>query len=127
MIEEYFRSLEALIAQTRIVIAETVTYDKRSTTIGFIRGELFFLDGSRLHLREYISVQPTVDRYTYSYHYQAPDGSLIFRYDNTPHFPNLANFPHHKHVGDEMNVISVHAPELQVVLAEIQKIVLQAL
>src|SRR5215475_3294360 len=30
----------------------TITYDKRSTYIGFIRGSIYFLDGSLLHLRE---------------------------------------------------------------------------
>jgi hypothetical protein len=33
----------------------------------------------------------------YRYHCQDQQNSLIFRYDSTPHFPNLSSFPHHKH------------------------------
>ncbi|MEH1781392.1 MAG: DUF6516 family protein [Nostoc sp.] len=33
----------------------------------------------------------------YRYHFQDEQNSLIFRYDSTPHFPNLPSFPHHKH------------------------------
>ena len=127
MIEDYFRDLELLITKMRIVIAANVTYDKRSATIGFVRGELFFLDGSRLHLREYINVEPVIDRYTYSYHYQSASGALIFRYDNTPHYPHLPDFPHHKHVKNETNVINAQPANLAIVLTEVQSIVIQSI
>jgi len=55
----------------------------------------------------------------YAYHYQTPDGIMIFRYDNTPHFPNLATFPHHKHEGSESNVIASVAKDISAVLNEI--------
>lgn len=41
---------------------------------------------------------------------------VIFRYDSTPHFPDLATFPHHKHLPD--TVISAERPEIVDVLAE---------
>jgi len=34
---------------------------------------------------------------TYSYYWANADGSLIRRWDNTPHFPALPGFPHHCH------------------------------
>ena len=36
---------------------------------------------------------------TYSYQWAAAENHLIKRWDNTPHFPNLPNFPHHIHDG----------------------------
>ncbi len=49
-------------------------------------------------------------------HFQDEKNSLIFRYDSTPHFPNLPNFPHHKHLPDK--VISSQKPEIAQVLKE---------
>jgi hypothetical protein len=52
----------------------------------------------------------------YRYHFQDENNQLIFRYDSTPHFPNLASFPHHKHLPSD--VIAVDKPELIEVLRE---------
>lgn len=52
---------------------------------------------------------------SYTYQYMRADGTLIFRYDDTNHFPHLHTAPHHKHVG-ENEVIPAHAPDLQSVL-----------
>jgi hypothetical protein len=94
IIEEYFHQIEVLVARAPIVHSSHLTYDKRSTYIGFIRGSIYFFDGPVLHLREFTSVQQGVERYMYAYHYQGADGALVFRYDNTPHFPALSTFPH---------------------------------
>nr|WP_277877409.1 DUF6516 family protein [Aulosira sp. FACHB-615] len=52
----------------------------------------------------------------YRYHFQDERSCLVFRYDNTPHFPNLSTFPHHKHLPDD--VISSDKPEITQVLKE---------
>lgn len=126
MIEDYFRQVAALIAGASIVHSSSITYDKRSSYIGLIRGDIYFFDGSRLHIGEFVNVQQGIDRYMYAYHYQRSDGSVIFRYDNTPHFPSLATFPDHKHEGDESNVVAATAPDLQAVLIKIQGLVVPA-
>lgn len=41
---------------------------------------------------------------TYSYHWMDPGNHLIIRWDNAEHYPNLPNFPHHHHDGDEKHV-----------------------
>ena len=44
---------------------------------------------------------------TQRYHYQWMDETqsvLRKRWDNVGHFPSLANFPHHVHVGEEEHV-----------------------
>ena len=38
----------------------------------------------------------------YRYHFQDKQNNLVFRYDNTPHFPGLEGFPHHKHLSDKV-------------------------
>jgi hypothetical protein len=71
MVELYFRHFAALIAASPIVDSSSITYDKRSSYIGFIRGEVFFCDGSRLHIREFVNVQHGPDRYMYAVLYHA--------------------------------------------------------
>jgi hypothetical protein len=53
----------------------------------------------------------------YRYHFQDEQNSLIFRYDSTPHFPNLPSFPHHKHLPN--NVIACEKPHITGVLQEV--------
>jgi Family of unknown function (DUF6516) len=46
-------------------------------------------------------------RVTLDYRYQWMDGAkqvLRKRWDSVKHFPDLPNFPHHVHIGDEANV-----------------------
>jgi hypothetical protein len=72
LIEDYFRQVDALITGTSIVHSFSVTYDKRSTYIGFIRGSVYFLDGSVLHFREFVNVQHGVERYIYAFTTNVP-------------------------------------------------------
>ncbi len=57
----------------------------------------------------------------YSYHFQDKENQLIFRYDNTPHFPNMKTFPNHKHLLD--NVIESVKPSFPEVVKEINEII----
>jgi hypothetical protein len=53
----------------------------------------------------------------YSLHYMDANHRCVFRYDNTPHHPNHAFFPHHKHVGDTP---ADHAqPSIALIVSEI--------
>lgn len=119
MIDGYFQELQILIAAFPYITAVSLHTERRSETIGFVRGNLTFQDGSLLHFREYVREEDeAVDRYTYVYHYQSADGQLLFRYDNTNHYPDLEGAPHHKHVS-ESNVVYSQAPDLESVLKEI--------
>jgi len=115
----YFRFINNVITQSRIVKSQDVYAEKRTPTEGFLRGDAIFEDGSRLHFRELVSTDPTVQRVSYTYQYMREDGALVFRYDDTDHFPNLPTAPHHKHIGDN-EVVAADAPDLQSVLNEIE-------
>ena len=83
------------------------------------------MDGSMLHIREFVNVTGAVERQTYAYQYMAADHRLIFRYDNTDHYAHLqlTDPPHHKHDGEEAHVVSSSAPTLAEVLVEIEQMV----
>ncbi len=48
----------------------------------------------------------------YSFHWQRADGSLIRRWDNSPHYPDISSFPHHVHDGDENHVLAHEAVDV---------------
>ena len=114
----YFAILRRTIAACVYVSSWQYEEDARTPTEGFFKARVIFVDNSFLEFREYVNttVRP-VHRYSYSFHYQKQN-QLIFRYDNTPHHPQLSSFPHHKHVG--LNVIESTPPYLRDVLKEIE-------
>jgi hypothetical protein len=122
LIEDYFHKIASLIDAEACIEGASMAYDKRTPHIGFLHGSLFFSDGSLLHIREYVNVQDVIERYMYVYQYQDREGVLVFRYDNSPHFPQLPTFPHHKHDGSESNVIRTNPPHLGAVLEEIRSL-----
>ena len=63
-----------------------------------------------------IVVDEQITAIDYRYHFQDGQNNLIFRYDNTPHFPNLSSFPHHKHLVDR--VIACDQPNIAVVIQD---------
>lgn len=62
-IEAYFQQVREAVETCPVAQAFNVTYDKRSTYEGLIRGEVYFIDGMDSAQRS------------------------IFRYDNTGHHP----------------------------------------
>jgi hypothetical protein len=55
-------------------------------------------DDSRLELRDYLFADGTRK---YAYNWMEPDGSLRRRWDNAPHWPEVATHPNHIHVAQE--------------------------
>lgn len=88
-----------------------------------VEGRVCFWDGSLLRFQEELVQRgSTIFRNEYAYHYQAADGALLFRYDNSPHYPDIETFPHHKHVraGASELVTPARPPDLIGVLREIE-------
>ena len=82
---------------------------------GYIRLISYFINGSELHLFEYI-VKGYVEKY--AYHLQDIKGRMILRYDNRPHHPEVETFPHHKHMSSNPRPLPSRKPTLNELLAE---------
>lgn len=125
LIEVYFKQLQHTIESFAIVQSFNFNFDKRGTSEGFIRGEIYFVDGSILHIREFVDVETTIHRLMYVYQYLDSSKKLIFRYDDTGHHKDLdlPTVPHHKHEGAEDEVIASSAPDLTAVLTEIEAMI----
>jgi len=75
-----------------------------------------FIDESVLYIRDYLFLN---GKRKYVYHWQDRKGNLIIRWDNSPHYPELKTFPHHKHVGEK--ILESTETTLEEVLEEIEK------
>jgi len=117
LIDDYFAQLESVIKSCGSVRTRTVHRDKRSDYVGYFRADLYFYNGSLLHVREFVFTRSGIVKDIYVYHYQDAEGRMVFRYDNTGHHRNLPNFPHHRHTPE--GVLSTAEPDLQTVLDEI--------
>ncbi len=91
--------------------------------IGILTFGLEFLDKSLLFFTATVDLSPGYPAYAnYSIHYQDRLGHCIFRYDNAPHYPQLAPFPQHKHVGKEEHPANGALPSIRQIANEIQEI-----
>ena len=85
-----------------------------------IRIRVRFPNGCILEWNESVIIEgENINHLGYRYHFQDKDNKLIFRYDNTPHFPKLEAFPNHKHIPD--HVIAVNRPAVSGILKELKK------
>jgi hypothetical protein len=120
VIQAYFDQIKALVnkyAVTHFVLDTKVSFEMRPGEQGYLTGSITFEDGSVLHFREFLdSVEDTMDKLMYTYHYQDAGNQLIFRYDNARHRPPLGSLEH-KHIPGQ--VVEAPAPTLEDVLAEI--------
>jgi len=114
------RLYDIMLSRQEMQIEELEILDRsdRPGQSSELYARLRFSDGSQLQVVEKL----LVERYTsikarYAYHYQRADGTLVFRYDNVPHHPEIVTFPHHKHVGE--TITAARPPDLSEVLREI--------
>ena len=124
-IEDYFHNVEKIIEACPLIQLSNITYEKRGTHEGFIRGNLDFIDGSTFHLREFVDAEGKTEQLMYAYQYLDSSKKLVFRYDNTGHHEKLRlpSYPHHKHDRSEDNVIPSKPPDLADILREIEGLV----
>ena len=118
----YFQLVSGILALSTAIKSQDVHTEKRTPTEGYLRGDVLFKNGCHLHFRELVTTEPNIQRISYTYHFQSAEGKMIFRYDDSDHFPNLLSAPHHKHTG-ENDVIAANAPDLQSVLHEIERMI----
>jgi hypothetical protein len=82
-----------------------------------IRIRIRYVNGFLLEINEAVFIENDLMQHlNYRYHFQNSFNALIFRYDNTPHFPDIENFPHHRH--GPLGVDGTIRPDLQKVVLE---------
>ena len=114
IITDYISQVKSNIEKLPCILSTEFNIDNRGDVVLYLKGIIVFTNQSELHLKEYWISVPGLKKIAYSYHFQGADKKLIFRYDNAEHHTVLENFPHHKHVGD--NIFSAEEISLKEVL-----------
>ena len=118
---EYLTAIKERLLTDPIVSDFYILRERVSLSDGHLRARLTLSDNTWLEFSEYVqrSRAERINVITYSYHWANADNELIKRWDNTPHFPNLAGFPHHIHLGPADKVTSGQPMSIFMVLNEI--------
>ena len=117
-LNRYLSRLYDTILSRGEIQVEAIRLERPAEDLGLIAADLRFYDGSMLSFDERVRVERGgVVKVEYRYHYRRADGTLVFRYDNAPHHPELPNFPHHVHIEDRVE--PADPPDLHDVLQKI--------
>jgi hypothetical protein len=99
-VREYFASVQGGILSLPFVIHSNLSFDEISESEGYVRGILILSGGFELHVAEYVVFRPKLHRLKYRYHLQTPEGTLVIRWDNAAHHPEVSTHPYHSHTMD---------------------------
>ncbi len=94
-IDDYLAALDAKLVDLAALVTTSAIQREIDSNVGlgFVRGTITFVDGSRLEFTEQL---PT-ERRKFRLHYMDSVGNLIARWDSAPHHKALGTFPFHKH------------------------------
>ncbi len=113
--------VQVALANSRVIVAVRLLHESAIGDVGYFRVRAHLVDGSEVKFMERFRHQAdTIVIEKYSFHWQRADGSLIRRWDNAPHHPEIASFPTHIHDGDENHVLAHEAVDVFEVLGRIE-------
>jgi len=113
----YLEQIESAVACLPNVYVERYEEEIVTPLRANLRIRIRFASGRLLEVNEAVIIEEGQLRHLdYRYHCQDASAKLLFRYDSTPHFPALAQFPHHKHLPNA--VIGVAKPDVLAILED---------
>lgn len=118
MIRAYFDSLKREARSFSLLTDFKLIKEFVDPTKGFIRFKMQLKGESEVHVFEYVTWK--LEKLDYSYHFQDKNKKMIVRWDNAPHHPELVNYPHHLHKGQ--NVKGTSKKSFTNILKEIERI-----
>jgi len=102
-LSQYLGDIEDSIRRLERANVERYEEEILTSSRANLRIRVRFLSGHLLEVNEAIVIEADqIKHLDYRYHFQDQQNNLIFRYDNTPHFPDLKSFPHHKHLKNKV-------------------------
>ena len=117
---DYVESVKERLSTDSIILSFDVIKEFANLYEGFIRVRANLINGDLLDFSEFIKQEDELEIASYRYQWLDQNKQHIRRWDNTPHFPKLKNFPHHIHVRED-DVISGKPIDIFGVLDEIGK------
>lgn len=103
LLSQYLADVEAALKELKGAYIELYSEEILTPHRFNLRIRVRFVSGYLLEANEAVVIEKgQINHLSYRYHFQDKQSQLVFRYDNTPHFPALDNFPHHKHLPDKV-------------------------
>ncbi len=98
-IQAYFDEVELALITAPAVSSFSILRREIILSEGKFRISIKLRNGDRAELFEYVrEIEGTLRILKYSYHWQRQDGTLVRRWDNARHHPELEYFPDHVHI-----------------------------
>jgi hypothetical protein len=89
-VADYHEAVKARLIADPLVVRFDLRRERRTMDDGHLRALLTLRNGEQLEFSEYVCQERgQVEVITYSFHWSDPDGNLIRRWDNAPHFWHL--------------------------------------
>ncbi len=82
------------LAQHPLITAVSHFMHRLDGSIEQFKAEVQLIDGSRLYINE-VYIDATLRKY--AYYRLTPGGEILQGWDNAPHHPEIASYPHHIH------------------------------
>jgi hypothetical protein len=104
--QNYLAEIKTQLNSNKLIENIEIVKERAIPDQGYFRARLTLNNGDFLEVAEFFKVE-NGQCITVTYSYQWMNSSqtqLKKRWDNVEHFPDLPNFPHHVHVGDELIV-----------------------
>ena len=123
MIQKLVSEIEKTIDSTSIVLSSNIQkfFGPGEETV-YLKGHVTIIDSSILEIALFaIESGGTLFLDKYRLHYMNSAGQMLFRYDNSPHHPEIDSHPHHKHTPDKISPSSI--PSFKDILNEISAII----
>ncbi len=102
----YLDSIKMTLATSSIVKCIDIVQERIFDMSGFIRIRVRLINDDFMELMEFFRIQnDQAETVEYRYQWMDSEKSMLRkRWDNAAHYPELPNFPHHFHVGDDGQV-----------------------
>ena len=125
IIREHFDIFEAKLIESPVIVSYQMLRQEIAASDGKLRIKAELSDGGSIELFEYVAESDRHIRLLkYSFHWQDAQGKLRRRWDNTPHYPDLPNAPHHVHSENDSVREVMQVPNVLFVIAKIEKALL---
>lgn len=104
---EHIHEVEKLIVNSPIIRSFQTKERWVRRFDAYIKVRVTLIDDSILEITQFLHADEEnyAEIKRYNYHWMDSSNRLRRRWDNVRHYPDLPNFPHHLHDGDEKNVL----------------------
>jgi len=116
--DEHLAAIHIALVESPIVADYTVVRQRVTSQTGYLRVRVRLSNGDFLEAAEAFRLRVTgVEVIDYRHQWMDGDQTIMRkRWDSSPHHPELDNFPHHCHDGNEDHVIPSKPLSIQDVL-----------